>query len=64
MLDKEFFVGSLLDGAGDALAVLGAEDEGAEDEEVESALEEFEFVFVGWVLLLGRHLTRVWGRFG
>jgi hypothetical protein len=43
----------LLDGAGNALAVVGAEDESAQDQEIESALEEFEAVG-GW---LGRHLT-------
>src|ERR1700756_2841154 len=56
MFDEQLFLGSLLDGARDALAVLRAKNQGAEDEEIESALEEIE-PFFG---VLGRHITRVW----
>jgi hypothetical protein len=48
VLDEEFVVGGLLDGAGDSLPVLGAENESAQDEEVERSLREFEaFRFLG-----------------
>jgi hypothetical protein len=60
MFHEKFFVGGLLNGAGDALAVLRAEDEGAEDEQIESALQEVEAVFV----FLGRHLTPKMRLFG
>jgi hypothetical protein len=39
VLDEKFFVRSLLDGARDALAVLGSEDEGTENQQVERALQ-------------------------
>lgn len=45
VLDQEFLAGSVLNGAGNALAVLLAENEGAKDEQVECALEEFEAFF-------------------
>ena len=48
VLDEEFVVGGLLDGAGDSLPVLGAENESAQDEEVERSLQEFAaFRFLG-----------------
>ncbi|HEV2245546.1 MAG TPA: hypothetical protein VGW37_02735 [Terriglobia bacterium] len=39
----------LLDGAGDSLAVLGAEDEGAQDQQVERSLQKLKpfFSFLG-----------------
>jgi hypothetical protein len=48
LLDLENFVGAEFDGFGDGVAVGGAEQERAEDEQVEGALEHFdalEFVF-------------------
>jgi hypothetical protein len=54
MLDQEFVLGGLLDGAGNPLTVLGTEGEGTEDEEVESTLEEGEAVFIR----SGRHFTQ------
>lgn len=60
MLDQELFIGGLLDGARDALAMLRAEYEGAEDEQIKSALQEFEAL----LFALGRHLTRAYARLG
>jgi hypothetical protein len=60
MFDEKLFFGSLLDGTGDALTVLRAEDEGAEDEEIECALEQLEAFFC----VLGRHTTRICARTG
>ena len=42
LLDLENIVGGEFDGFGDGVAMGGAEEEGAEDEEVESALKEFD----------------------
>jgi hypothetical protein len=42
MFDEEFILGGLLDGACDTLAMLGTKEEGAEDQEIESALEKLE----------------------
>jgi len=60
VIDEEFVVGALLDGAGDALAVLAAEDQGAEDQQVEGSLKEGEAV----LFFSCRHLARVWGNMG
>jgi hypothetical protein len=46
MLDEQFLPGSVLNSASDALAVLLAEDESAQDEQVERALQEFEAFFI------------------
>ena len=40
MVDEERVAGLLLDGARNSLAVLGAEQQRAEDQQVERALEE------------------------
>jgi len=50
----------LLNGAGDALAMLGAENESAEDQEVERSLKEGDTTFI----LSGGHSTRVYGQSG
>src|SRR5580698_393767 len=42
LLDLEHFVGAEFDGLGDGVAVRGAEQERAEDEQVERALEHFD----------------------
>jgi hypothetical protein len=54
MLDEEFFLRCLLDGASDALAVLPTKRKGVEDEQIQSALEQFET----FNAFLGRHPTR------
>jgi hypothetical protein len=64
MLDEKFFVRSLLDGARDALAVLRSKDEGAEDQQIERALQLFQSFFCIFFCILGRHITRVWVRSG
>lgn len=46
MFDEEFLFGSVLNGAGDALAVLWPEDKGAQDEQVESTLKKFETLLI------------------
>src|SRR5262249_61578252 len=53
VLDEEDVVGGLLDRARDPLAVLGPEHQGAEDEQVERALDEGQPLGV----VSGRHLT-------
>jgi hypothetical protein len=53
VLDEQFVFRGLLDGAGDALAVLGSEDEGPQDQQVERALEQLEAV----AAFSGRHMT-------
>ena len=48
VFDQEFFIGCLLNGARDSLAVLRAENERAENQQVQSALQQFEtFLFLG-----------------
>lgn len=57
MLDKELFFRGLLDGAGDALAVLRPKNQRAEDQQIQRALQEFEAFFLLLAVFLGRHLT-------
>ena len=59
MFDEELILGGLLDGACDTLAMLGTQEEGAEDQEIESALEKRETSGV-----LGRHMTQGWAGLG
>ena len=48
MLDEELIRRRLLDGAGNALPVLGTEDQGPEDEQVQRPLQELQsFLFSG-----------------
>src|SRR6266568_6681405 len=55
VFDQQLLVGRLLDRPRDALAVLRAENERAQDQQVERALQEFQpFCFFS-----GRHMTRV-----
>jgi hypothetical protein len=55
VLDQQLVLGRPLDSARDTLAVLRAEDQRPQDQQVERALQEFQPVF----LLLGRHVTQV-----
>ena len=55
MIDQKHVLRLLLNGAGDALTMLGAENESAEDQEVERSLKEGDTT----VILLGGHSTRV-----
>ena len=55
MFDEKFLFGRLLNGAGNPLAVLWSEDQRAQDEQVQRALQELESFRAVW----GRHLTRV-----
>lgn len=55
MLDEELFLGRLLNGARDTLAMLRPENQGAQDEQVQRALQQFQPFF----LFLGRHLTQL-----
>lgn len=52
---KQLVVGCLLDGARDALPVLGAKDECMQDRDVQRPVQKFE----PFLLFLGRHSTRV-----
>src|SRR5207248_8279497 len=54
VLDEELLVGGLLDGVRDALAVLRPPDEGAEDQQIQRALQQLELFLV----LSGQHLTQ------
>src|SRR5208283_5819853 len=58
VLDEQLLLPALLDGTSDALAVLGTKDEGAKDQQIKSALKQFETF--RWVL--GRHITREYRR--
>jgi len=42
MLDQQLFFGGVLNGAGDALAVLRSKDEGAQNQQVQRALQKFQ----------------------
>ena len=62
VLDEQHTVGLRLDGAGDALAVLRAEDQRAQDEQIERALQMGGVCRVG--ALSDRHSTQVFARLG
>ena len=62
MLDEKLFVRSLLNRAGDSLAVLWAENQRAQNEQVESTLQKFEASL--FAAVLGSHLTRRYARLG
>lgn len=53
MFDEELLVRGMLDRARNALAVLRPKNQGAQDQQIQRALEEFEAV-IGFS---GRHLT-------
>jgi hypothetical protein len=53
VLYEEFLLRCLLDGSGDALPMLRAEDQGAQNEQVEGALEQFQALRI----FLGRQIT-------
>jgi len=59
MLDQRFFVRRFVDGTRDPLSVLRPKDQRAQDQQVQSALQQRELFFV----LLGRHFTQVSVRF-
>jgi len=54
VFDEQLLFGCLLDGARDSLPVLRSEDEGAQDKQIQCALQEVQSFF----LFSGRHVTR------
>jgi len=60
MLDQQLFVRRFLDGARDPLAVMRSKDQCAQDQQVQRALQQLEL----FLILLGRHITRVSNRSG
>lgn len=60
VIDEENILGLFLNGARDSLAVLGAEDQHAENEHIERTLQERNAI----LFLFGSHWTRVWGGSG
>ena len=54
MVDEQVLFRSYLNGTPESLPVLESKEEGAKDEEIQCALQQFESVF--WIL--GRHITR------
>ena len=59
MVDEQDVAGLPLNRSGHTLAVLGAKDEGAQDEEIERALEQSDAVPGG---IMGRHSTQGYTR--
>src|SRR5579864_1291085 len=55
LLDLQHFVGVEFDGLGDGVAVRRAEKERAENQEIESALQELDAAFLVFFVVLSRH---------
>jgi hypothetical protein len=56
MVDEKYFLGLLLDGSGDPLAVAGSKNQDSQDQQVEGPLKQCNAVILG---SSGRHPTTV-----